>query len=561
MYENTFSLANINKITNGGNLSSRYNSDGGALADKFKGVLSKGVGIAKSKTQELKEKGNEIKEQALVKAQELKEKVLQKDKSPPQQADVSKETPAQSQGINQPSEKPKEQEILQPKEQSQQPAQQSAQEKPPEITLPKEQSSSKEDTPQKDPEEQKEVAGTDTGEKKPGIGEKLAMKINEIIEYIGRDFTPSKWKESNRPALWATMCIFSLFMLFGGMILSLYISIMIIIKRRRVQSIKIQNRYNIDHPEYLITRSKTLYSRELPFNLLIIMPAAAILSLGIIILHKIYKGNTLNERENTGITNTYQALEGTNQTINPVTLPLGIMFIVFVFCGLSFIIILPTYMSTKKQLKNIQSRIETFENGVFEKIYIEQNFLKILYNNGKPSDNLYDTIDKAIRSVMVKPDGTINKSIPSNNLEKMIYTLRLYEFLYEDLRDIEVLNTNYRTDAMQLFDYKLLALPGKSRIFRIADFMRSKIPPNMKDDVSLKNMVERVRKYILVRNTITTNIKTSLSTTYNRAFNIQASKAWGPIKTMTIVSFIAHWFIFLCVLLYFIIMWIKNKFF
>jgi uncharacterized protein (DUF2252 family) len=114
---------------------------------------------------------------------------------------------------------------------------------------------------------------------------------------------------------------------------------------------------------------------------------------------------------------------------------------------------------------------------------------------------------------------------------------------------------------MELFNYRLLALPGKSRIFRIADFMRTNIAPNMVDDAKLMNIIKIVNRYKRINETILSKIKIDISNTYNRAFNIKANKGWIPVKTLSISSIVAHWFIVLCFVIYKIINFIIQKYF
>lgn len=398
------------------------------------------------------------------------------------------------------------------------------------------------------------------------VWKRIKLMFIKIIESILNDFKLENWKKQTqyyqRPMIWALLSILAILLMLGGMILSAVILGKIVQKRKGALGIKLENRYNIDLPEYLIARSKTLSSQELPFKWLIIMPILAIVSMGAIVAHKFVQGDALKKAEETDCQtplSTGDGADGDNKEIP--TLPFGIMFIVGVFSLLSLIIIVPTYLSTQKKLKAVRNRIEIFEKEVFNNMYIEQNFLNVLYNGGIPPDNLYDTMNRAIRTILVNPDGSINKTINTEDIEKMVYTLRLYEFLYDDLRDNDTNGKPYRTQSMELFNYKLLALPGSSKIFRIADFMRSNIAPNMIDNAKLMNIVRGVGQYIKLKEPTITKIQMAFSNTYNKAFNLRASKAWNSVKTLTIVSFVAHWFVILCVIAYLIGILIYKKFF
>lgn len=402
--------------------------------------------------------------------------------------------------------------------------------------------------------------------------EKIKEKFGKLIENIVEDFTSREgWK--NRPMLWIFITIFGLLMLLGGMALSLFIFISIMLKHRKVMNINLDSRCNRDYPEYLMARSNTLSSTELPFDLLIKMPILAIISVFALFIHKKYKGNSIVPRsEESTCTVKPPTIGGTNETgttviaqTDRVPLPYGYISVILIFCSISLMIIIPAYISARSQLSTIRKNIQKFEKQVLDNIYINKALINTLYNEGVVPIDINEVMKKAIENVLIDKTTKEVKDIGSTNIEKLIYTLYIYQYLYDDLRDDELLNRNYRSEALNLFRYELMALPEKARIFKIADYMRSNILPNLINNAKLDNIIGFVRDLgvTVTENTIDSNkanISNAIADTNEKVGKIRIYSAWKPVRNLSISGFVAHWFIILCAIALVLFKFIKNNF-
>jgi len=106
-----------------------------------------------------------------------------------------------------------------------------------------------------------------------------------------------------------------------------------------------------------------------------------------------------------------------------------------------------------------------------------------------------------------------------------------------NLNDIIKLN-------LELFNPRLVMLPGKSKIFRIGDYMRSNIPANMTETGSISNILNAMNVILKLDNNklnlIKIEVKNNMYKTQSLAFQISAYKMDKQILTLVIISIIMY---------------------
>jgi len=198
------------------------------------------------------------------------------------------------------------------------------------------------------------------------------------------------------------------------------------------------------------------------------------------------------------------------------------------------------YISVIKELKRTRARIDLFENFVYSNFYLNNTLLQTLYNNGNSTDNPNAIIRKAIKNTLLENNANLDIA----TITKIAYTFNIYYFLNKDLVNDEELKRYYKTESLELFNPRLVMLPGKSKIFRIGDYMRSNIPANMTETGSISNILNAMNVILKLDNNklnlIKIEVKNNMYKTQSLAFQISAYKMDKQILTLVIISIIMY---------------------
>jgi hypothetical protein len=174
--------------------------------------------------------------------------------------------------------------------------------------------------------------------------------------------------------------------------------------------------------------------------------------------------------------------------------------------------------------------------------------LQILYNKGAVPESANAIIRKAIFNTLLL-DYELNPQILSDDgkpdtdkIMQIAYTLHMYKFLNTDLINDEDRLRYYKTNSMSIFDARLIMLPGKSRVFKIADYMRSNTPANMDDASSISNILATMNRILKLNsntiNRIKFDIKNKMRKTRSLAYNIRAYSARRKLNILVLMSLI-----------------------
>ncbi|QIG60080.1 hypothetical protein [Dishui Lake large algae virus 1] len=339
-----------------------------------------------------------------------------------------------------------------------------------------------------------------------------------------------------------------------GFILSLILLITIHVMRNKVDKISSENRYNRDLPEYNVVRSGKLVK----VYFIIIGLAALSIALVLFNFSIIYiKWDDYKEMKDE------QGTPKINEIKNWNTIYLAIFIINVILLTVANI----NYKSMQKSLKNIKNRIDNFERYVFSNFYINQEFMNTLYNNNKVPDDVDAIKNAAIINAITDGNGSINPSLIDVNgklmytdLSKAIYTLCMYKFLNEDLENNELTGNNYKTDALSLFDIRLLSIPN-NRVFRVADYMRAEIPIGLNTNRDLENIIHdiEIKTQTSIPDRIAIKVSDMLDNTRSMALDIGAFNAWPPVRDMFHYTVIVYVAVILALVIVAFITYLMNK--
>jgi hypothetical protein len=311
----------------------------------------------------------------------------------------------------------------------------------------------------------------------------------------------------------------------SGILMFIASFIIYIIDLRKISNIKPENRYNMDLIEYKMAK----LPKPIRNPYLIAYTIMAILPFFILIISPIYMKNA----NKPGIIKT------------TITLFIIVLITVAIVTIVAYTI---PYLGFLKELKRIKTRIDVFENYVYNNFYLNSEMLQILYNKGAVPESANAIIRKAIFNTLLL-DYELNPQILSDDgkpdtdkIMQIAYTLHMYKFLNTDLINDEDRLRYYKTNSMSIFDARLIMLPGKSRVFKIADYMRSNTPANMDDASSISNILATMNRILKLNsntiNRIKFDIKNKMRKTRSLAYNIRAYSARRKLNILVLMSLI-----------------------
>ncbi len=292
-----------------------------------------------------------------------------------------------------------------------------------------------------------------------------------------------------------------------------------IYKNHKLLNISPENRYNKDMPEYPIVRSSlNIMSINSGLTYTVLLPPLIILlCIGILLM-----------------------------SMMPTSIFHNKVMHIKIVLVLSFIataVYLPVYITQMKNIKQRAEKIKALEDFVYRNFYIDKEFLRILYNNGRVPSSADSVIKAAADKVLLNTNGKINPAILNANqtvnrekVLKILYTLNMYKFLNSDLIDDIAQKRMYRTECLELFDIRKIALPGNSRVFRVADYMRSDVFGNFDNKTNLNVVFEIVNGDLSMKNPLATSIKNeaekAMRDTKKKASEINIRLAWDSLYTI-----------------------------
>ena len=292
-----------------------------------------------------------------------------------------------------------------------------------------------------------------------------------------------------------------------------------IYQKRKANNTEPQNRYNKDLPEYEIARTsnRLINIRSGLFQTVLLPILIFVLTVIVIIISQI-RGSPIYKR---------------------VTHIWGIAII----SSVTAIVYTTVYISEMRKIKQISLNISKFENFVYERFYrTDLEFLNKLYNEGKSPDNVDSIITEAAKAAI------LNKTIDISNTHKILYTLSMYKFLMGDIDT----NNIYRTESLELFNTKKINIPGKSRIFRVADYMRAEKTAET-DKINVDDLFATMNTYqkLVSQKTVIKDVKNDLDQTRKMAFKIGAKDAWKSFDKMlkTVFALVLFTVVFLVYIL------------
>ena len=340
----------------------------------------------------------------------------------------------------------------------------------------------------------------------------------------GNDIT-NQVRETKKNFKWVSFVINML--IIASFILGITNLMIYIMKKSKISNIKPENRYNQDLIEYKM--AKLPHPIKNPY--LVTYTFMGVIPFIVILLMIVYVIIISNSEE-------YSLTNFTSFIILIVLL--AILLIIFYTVP---------YLGLLKELKRIRSRINVFEDYVYKNFYLDAAMLKDLYNKGNVPESTNAIIRKAIYTTFIVQNYKLNPQILSDNgkpnidkLTKIAYTLHMYKFLNTDLVNDVDRSRYYKTEAMSVFDPRLILLPGNSRVFKIADYMRSNIPGNMDDTSSISNILATMNAILKLDsdkiNNIKYDIKDQVNKTRSLAYNIQARSVRSKIDMLVVITLI-----------------------
>lgn len=355
-------------------------------------------------------------------------------------------------------------------------------------------------------------------------------KIIEMLDDLMFDPSDMRWIPTK-----ATLLMYAaLLLMLVGMVFTVVMFALINVSHKKVTKIRPENRYNKDLPEYSIARSSVLSYNKVPLLLIPLFAFGALLCLGVM-MYLVLK------------TKTEQNIAGIPKIVKTTA------FTVLPFALVVFIATIVSFFVTRKKLKNIKKRIDAFEAYVYARFYVNYDFLTVLYNGGSVPSDINSIVKKAAKTAFIDQNNNTRREILDQNgnvdpetVKKIVYTLNIYRFVNRDLTDEETLGTGkyYRSEAMSLFNPVLLSLPGRSRIFKVSEYMRSNIVSNMGDQNDMTNIMNTVNNILKmdpkVTNKINSDVKSDIYRTRTMAYSLGTPNAWKAIQSFMIVCLVTY---------------------
>lgn len=311
---------------------------------------------------------------------------------------------------------------------------------------------------------------------------------------------------------WISFCVFFFYFIMS--------------KNRSLLKISTETRYNKDLPEYELTRNPNKINIKSKLFITVVIPPFVTILSGIIIgLSKHPKSPYKNIKH---------------------------IWIVFILSFITSVLYIIVYVTQMNKIKIINDNINKFEKFVYQHFYINTEFLNILYNNGTLPENP-DTLIKVAADTALQKRDSNSKNLDRDRILKIIYTLNMYKYFQTDVINNIPQKRIYKMETLQLFNMKLIGLPGKSRIFKVADYMRSDIPGNLDNKNNLNTVFTIVNGILKLDQNTAQNIKYEseklMSDTKKYASRINIRSAWKNFKIMMITVTVLATLILLTVII------------
>lgn len=334
----------------------------------------------------------------------------------------------------------------------------------------------------------------------------------------GNDTWTSKWGPCTGHSL---MMVGVVVLLLIGLTVAAIIRDRNIARHKKIASLRRDNVFNKDLPEFSIVRSPKMNK----YMVLLIVPILSILAIctyyGLLMTGKL--GDC-----------SYSKIFASVFGVILVTSILMIASQVF------------AYKKSQKGLGGLKKRVNDFETFVNNNLYkynynTAANRLEriggstsspeAMYNELSKALSNHNTVNKNVRNAVkaaLDTDKYLTTTMPDHelNLQNIMYTLSLYQFMMDDKVDKNKVNA-------------LFSLRGVySGSFRIADHMRAYTLTNMGKMEYIDNVANYINKYSTIRmgsdsmRTLKMKVAKQLHNTSARAAGIKAYKGWDNLKRL-----------------------------